>query len=84
MPQDLSAELGKLLDQYDANRRALDERKRQVKRDEDGFLDGFAQLRAGVIRPVFEASGAILKARGHARPSTTRRFNMRGLSTTQP
>ncbi len=65
MAQDLSTELGKLLDQYDAKRRAVDERRRQVKRDEDGFIDGFAQLRAGVIRPVFEASSAILKARGH-------------------
>lgn len=65
MSQDLSIELGKLLDQYDANRREVDERKRQVKMDEEAFQTGFADLRTGVIRPVFEASGAILKARGH-------------------
>jgi hypothetical protein len=65
MPQDLSLELGKLLDQYDANRRAVEERKRQVRIDEDAFQAGFADLRTRVIRPVFEATGAILKARGH-------------------
>jgi hypothetical protein len=65
MAQDLSTELGKLLDQYDANRRAVEERKRQVKIDEDGFQHGFSELRAQVIRPVFEVSGEILKSRGH-------------------
>lgn len=65
MAQDLSSKLGELLDQYDANRRAVEERKRQVKLDEDGFQSGFAELRARVVRPVFETSGAILKARGH-------------------
>lgn len=65
MAHDLSLELGKLLDQYDANHRAVEERKRQVKRDEDAFQDGFATLSASVIRPVFEATGVILKARGH-------------------
>lgn len=65
MAQDLSIKLGELLDQYDTNCRAVEERKRQVKMDEDGFQSGFADLRSRVIRPVFEASGAILKARGH-------------------
>lgn len=65
MAQDLSSKLGELLDQYDANRRAVEDRKRQVKLDEDSFQSGFAELRSRVVRPVFEASGAILKARGH-------------------
>ncbi len=65
MTHDLSVELGKLLDQYDENRRAVDERRRRVKSDEDAFRTGFADLRASVVRPVFEATGAILKARGH-------------------
>jgi hypothetical protein len=65
MAQELSLELGKLLDQYDENRRAVEERKRQVKTDEDAFETGFADLRTRAIRPVFEAAGAILKARGH-------------------
>ena len=65
MAYDMSIEVGKLLDQYDDNLRAVEERKRQVKADEDGFQRGFAELRARVIRPAFEATGAILKARGH-------------------
>lgn len=65
MAHDLKLELGKLLDQYDDNRRAVEARKRQVKSDEDAFQTGFAALRTSVIRPVFEATGAILKARGH-------------------
>jgi hypothetical protein len=62
---DLGLELGKLLDQYDAKRRAMEDRKRQVKTDEDTYRKGFADLRTRVIRPVFEAAGVILKARGH-------------------
>lgn len=65
MAHDLSLELGKLLDQYDENRRAVEERMRQVKTDEDAFQKGFANLRTSVVRPVFEAIGIILKARGH-------------------
>jgi len=65
MAQDLSVELGKLLDRYDENRRAVEERTRQVRTDEDAFRKGFADLRTRVVRPVFEATGAILKARGH-------------------
>ena len=66
MAQDLSSKLGELLDQYDANRRAVEDRKQQVKLDEDSFQSGFAELRTRVVRPVFEASGAILKALGFA------------------
>lgn len=62
---DLGVELGKLLDQYDDKRRTVEERRRQVKTDEDAYHKAFADLRTGVIRPVFESVGAILKARGH-------------------
>jgi hypothetical protein len=62
---DMDVELGKLLDQYDENLRAVDERRRRIKTDEDAFRNGFADLRASVVRPAFEAAGAILKARGH-------------------
>lgn len=65
MAHDVSLELGKLLDQYDDNRRAVEERKRQVKTDEETFQKGFANLRTSVVRPAFEAIGVILKARGH-------------------
>jgi hypothetical protein len=63
--RDLNLELGKLLDQYDEKRRAVEERRQQVKTDEDNFLKGFADLRSNVVKPVFEAIGAILKQRGH-------------------
>jgi hypothetical protein len=62
---DLSLELGKLLDQYDENRRAVEERRRQVKTDEENFQKGFSDLRTGVVRPVLESIGGMLKARGH-------------------
>jgi hypothetical protein len=62
---DLSLELGKLLDQYDEKRRAVEERRRQAKTDEESFQKRFADLRTNVVRPVFEELGGILKARGH-------------------
>jgi len=62
---DLNLELGKLLDQYDEKRRAVEDRRQQVKSDEDNFLKGFADLRTRVVRPVFDAIGVILKERGH-------------------
>jgi hypothetical protein len=63
--RDLEAELHKLLDQYEDNRRTVEQRRRQVKSDDDTYQQAFADLRSGVIRPVFEAAGAILAARGH-------------------
>jgi len=54
-----------LLDRYDEKRRVVEERRQQVKTDEDNFIKGFADLRTKVVRPVFEAIGAILKERGH-------------------
>ena len=65
MATDLNLELGKLLDQYDEKRRAVDERRQRVKTDEDNFLKGFADLRTNVVKPVFEAIGVILRERGH-------------------
>ena len=65
MADNLSLELGKLLDQYEDKRRAVEERRLQVKTDEDAYQKAFTRLRLEVIRPVFEAVGAILKARGH-------------------
>jgi len=65
MARDLNVELGRLLDQYDEKRRAVEERRQQVKTDEDNFLKGFADLKTKVVKPVFEAIGAILKERGH-------------------
>lgn len=65
MADHLRDELGKMLDQYDQRRRAAEDRERQVKADDERFLTRFAELRRSVVRPVFEAAGEVLKARGH-------------------
>lgn len=65
MAADLSLELRKLLDQYDQKRRAVEERKRQAKTDDETFQKRFADLRTSIVRPVFEEMGMILKERGH-------------------
>ena len=57
--------LAKLLDVYDARRRADVEREQRTKDEEAGFLRDFGELRRDVIRPVFEAAGAMLEQRGH-------------------
>jgi len=57
--------LGKLLDVYDARRRSDLEREQRAKDEETRFLKDFAELRRVVIRPVFEAAGALLEERGH-------------------
>jgi hypothetical protein len=60
----LRDELNKVLDEYDARRRAAEAHERKVKSDDALFLQRFAELRKGVVRPVFEAAGAVLEARG--------------------
>ena len=57
--------LAKLLDEYDARRRGDVEREQKTKEEDALFLAQFAELRRSVIRPVFEAAGAMLEARGH-------------------
>lgn len=57
--------LTKLLDVYDARRRGDLEREQRAREEEASFLKNFAELRRGVIRPVFEAAGAMLEERGH-------------------
>lgn len=61
----MRTKLGALLDEYDGLRRAAAARKQQAQDDEAAFLDGFARLRRDVVRPVFEAAGELLHARGH-------------------
>jgi len=61
----LSAELGAMLDAYDIVRRADELRQKRLESEKLAFLAGFAELRAQVVRPVFEAAGELLKARGH-------------------
>src|ERR671914_958558 len=57
--------LTKLLDDYDARRRGDREREQKTKDEEAQFVAAFAELRRSVIRPVFEAAGAMLEERGH-------------------
>jgi hypothetical protein len=61
----LREQLGKMLDQYDEQRRAVQAREQKVKDDDALFLKRFAELRREVVRPVFEAAGQILAERGH-------------------
>ena len=65
MADHLRDELTRLLDEYDARRRGEREREQKTKDDEARFLAVFAELRRNVIRPVFEAAGALLEERGH-------------------
>jgi len=65
MADTLQDALARLLDEYDARRRADLERERRTKEEAELFLKRFAELRRDVIRPVFEAAGAMLEARGH-------------------
>jgi hypothetical protein len=65
MADHLREELSKMLDQYDERRRADVARERKSKDDDALFLTRFAELRRSVVRPVFEAAGALLAERGH-------------------
>ena len=66
MTNQLSGELGRLLDLYDERRRSEKERVLRLKTDGEAFLNAFADLRRNVIRPVFEQAGEVLKLRGHS------------------
>jgi hypothetical protein len=57
--------LAKLLDAYDARRRGDADREQKSREEALAFLQDFAALRRDVVRPVFEAAGALLEARGH-------------------
>src|SRR6266480_1257588 len=65
MTEALRRELSKMLYRYDEARRHAQDRLQQAKADDALFLQRFADLRRGVVRPVFEAVGAILQERGH-------------------
>ncbi len=65
MTEALRRVLGKMLDRYDEARRLAQDRQQQAKADDALFLQRFADLRRGVVRPLFEAVGAIPQERGH-------------------
>jgi hypothetical protein len=58
-------EIGKLLDQFDAKCRAVEDRKRRVKADQDDFDRDFARIIATIVKPLFLSVGALLTERGH-------------------
>ena len=66
MTPELETELGALLDHYDEARRPTLAREDRARADERRFLEEFAELRARLLRPLFEAVGAMLVQRGHA------------------
>ena len=65
MSAELRVGIGALLDQYDETRRAAQARSDQAAADGTIYLEQFAELRRAVVRPVFEAVGAMLAERGH-------------------
>jgi hypothetical protein len=58
-------ELGQMLDAFDVVRRADELRKRRLETESLAFLASFADLRAKLLRPTFEAAGELLRSRGH-------------------
>jgi hypothetical protein len=65
MSKRLQEELGAMLEAYEVVRRADEQRQRRAESEGLAFLAGFAEVRRRTVRPVFEAAGAMLKARGH-------------------
>jgi hypothetical protein len=65
MTDELQTRLGALLDEYDETRRTAQRRKDQASADDRRFIEEFAELRRGLVRPLFEAVGAVLTQRGH-------------------
>jgi hypothetical protein len=55
-----------MLDEYDERRRSVLEQEQKVRDSDALFLTQFGELRRTVVRPVFEAAGAMLAERGHA------------------
>jgi len=65
MAEPMQDALTKLLDVYDARKRGDAEREERNRDEAAAFLARFSELRRDVVRPVFEAAGALLEARGH-------------------
>ena len=65
MPDDLHADLTRMLDQYDQRRRADGLREQKGRDDDTLFLTRFAALRRDVVLPVFQQAGVLLAERGH-------------------
>jgi hypothetical protein len=76
MADHLRDELSKMLDQYDERRRGDLAREQKAKDDDALFLTRFAELRRSVVRPVFEAAGALLAERGHGFTISEQEFSV--------
>ncbi len=81
MADHLREALTRLLDDYEARRRGDREREQKAKDEEAHFLADFAELRRRVIRPVFEAAGAMLEERGHRASIVEQEFSAAGRIT---
>lgn len=65
MDEPFSVEIAGLLDQLDTKSRAVEDRKRRVKADQDDFDQAFARAMATIVKPAFAQIGALLTKRGH-------------------
>jgi hypothetical protein len=65
MADHMREELGRMLDEYEERRRAVLDQQQKVRDSDALFLSQFDELRRTVVRPVFEAAGAMLAERGH-------------------
>jgi len=65
MADKFESDLDRLLDKFDSQARARDQKREQHKAEEDAFDKEFAALRRDVIRPVLETLATRLKQRGH-------------------
>ena len=65
MTEDQQLKMRQALDQFTGKRSAVADSALQRKTGEDNFPGDFARLKSTVIRPVFEAIGAMLTERGH-------------------
>lgn len=74
MSNDLHADLTRMLDGYDIRRSADAAREKKAKDDDARFLESFSELRRDVVRPVFEAAGAMLAERGHGFEISEKQF----------
>jgi hypothetical protein len=80
MTDRMRQELQHLLDGYDARRNVEQAREQKAKDDEVRFLQDFAEVRRKLIRPVFEAAGALLEERGHRYSIAEQEFTPGGAS----
>lgn len=65
MTEDQQLKMRQALDQFTGKRSAVADSALRRKTGEDNFPADFARLKSTVIRPVFEAIGAMLTERGH-------------------